>query len=44
MKRSFDDFTKKFGGKVFVVFSIDGKISNPEVINQIEQEIINLKH
>lgn len=28
MKASFNDFTKKFGGQVFVVFSIDDKIKN----------------
>jgi hypothetical protein len=42
MKASFDDFTKKFGGQVFVVFSIDDKIKNEEVIEQIAQEIKRL--
>lgn len=42
MKASFDDFTKKFGGQVFVVFSIDDKIRNEEVIEQIAQEIKRL--
>ena len=42
MKASFEDFTKKFGGQVFVVFSIDDKIKNEEVIGQIAQEIKRL--
>lgn len=42
MKASFDDFTKKFGGRVFVVFSIDDKIKNEEVVEQIAQEIKRL--
>jgi hypothetical protein len=42
MKASFDDFTKKFGGQVFVVFSIDDKIKNEEVIGQIAAEIKRL--
>lgn len=42
MKASFDDFTKKFGGQVFVVFSIDDKIKNEEVIEQIANEIKRL--
>ncbi len=42
MKASFDEFTKKFDGKVFVVFSIDDKIKNEEVIEQIAKEIERL--
>jgi hypothetical protein len=42
MKASFDDFTKKFGGKVFIVFSIDDKIKNEEVIEEIAEEIKRL--
>jgi len=42
MKASFSDFTKKFGGQVFVVFSIDDKIKNEEVIGQIAAEIKRL--
>lgn len=42
MKASFDDFTKKFGGQVFVVFSIDDKIKNEEVVDHIAQEIKRL--
>jgi len=42
MKASFDDFTKKLGGKVFIVFSIDDKIKNEEVIEEIAEEIKRL--
>ncbi|GIV43095.1 MAG: hypothetical protein KatS3mg035_0218 [Bacteroidia bacterium] len=42
MKASFEDFTKKFGGQVFIVFSVDDKIKNEEVIEQIAQEIKRL--
>ncbi|MBN8587679.1 MAG: MjaI family restriction endonuclease [Rhodothermia bacterium] len=42
MKASFDDFTKKFGGQVFVVFSIDDNIKNEDVVGQIAEEIKRL--
>ena len=42
MKTSFADFTQKFGGKVFVVFSKDGEIANKEVVDEIKQEIERL--
>lgn len=42
MKASFSDFTSKFGGQVFVVFSIDDKITNKEVVDQIGVEIKRL--
>jgi len=42
MRESFDEFTKKYGGKVFIVFSIDDKIANEEVIKQIADEIKRL--
>ena len=42
MRASFDEFTKIFGGKVFIVFSIDDKIKNEEVIVQIANEIKRL--
>lgn len=43
MKGSFEDFTQKFQGKVFVVFSVDGEIANPEIIHEIGHEIERLK-
>jgi hypothetical protein len=42
MKASFADFEEKFGGKVFVVFSLDGEIANKEVIEEIKTEIERL--
>ncbi|MDR1544407.1 MAG: MjaI family restriction endonuclease [Prevotellaceae bacterium] len=43
MKASFADFEEKFGGKVFVVFSLDGEIANKEIITEIKNEIERLK-
>jgi len=42
MKASFNNFTEQFGGHVFVVFSIDDKIKNEEVYEQIANEIKRL--
>jgi len=42
MKASFRDFTKKFGGNVFVIFSEKEKIRNTEVIGRIAEEIERL--
>ena len=42
MKASFDDFTERFGGKVFIVFSFDGEIGNVEVLDHIKKEIERL--
>ena len=44
MKASFEDFKEKYGGEVFVVFSLDGKIANPEVIDEITKEIESLRN
>lgn len=43
MKASFDDFTEKYGGKVFIVFSQEEVIANKDVIDQIATEIERLK-
>ena len=43
MKASFEEFEKKYGGKVFIVFSVDDKIENKDVLQEIEAEIIRLK-
>jgi len=43
MKASFEDFAKKYRGKVFIVFSVDDKIKNEDVIQQIAEEIKRLK-
>ncbi len=42
MKASFADFEKKFGGKVFIVFSLNGEIANSDVISEIQKEIKRL--
>ena len=43
MKASFADFKEKFGGNVFVVFSLDGEIANKKVIEEIKNEIDRLR-
>lgn len=42
MKASFADFEDDFGGKVFIVFSLDGEIGNKTVIDDIRAEIERL--
>ena len=44
MKASFNDFTEKFGGKVFIVYSQKGEIANTEVIDSIREEIERLQN
>lgn len=43
MKASFADFTEKYHGKFFLVFSVDDKIYNEDVIDKIREEITRLK-
>ena len=43
MKANFNDFTAKYGGKVFVVFSLDGEIANNEVTEEIKAEVERLR-
>lgn len=43
MKASFEDFTERFGGKVFIVYSQKEVIANTEVIDEIALEIERLK-
>lgn len=43
MKKSFEDFTERYGGKVFIVYSQKEVIANTEVIEEIEKEIKRLK-
>ena len=42
MKASFAEFEEKFGGKVFVIFSLDGEIANKCIIEEIQKEIARL--
>jgi hypothetical protein len=43
MKASFEAFTRDFGGKVFIVYSLDGEIANREVIEEIQNEMERLE-
>jgi hypothetical protein len=43
MKASFREFEQKYGGKVFIIFSIDDEIKNTEVIEEIQKEIERLQ-
>ncbi len=36
MKASFEYFTVDLGGKVFIIFSLDGEIGNKEISTEIE--------
>ncbi len=42
MKASFEEFEAEFGGKVFVIFSLDGEIANKEILIQIDAEIARI--
>ena len=43
MRGSFASFSKKYRGNVFIVISVDDKIKNTEVIDQIAIEVEHLK-
>ena len=43
MKASFREFERKYGGKVFIIFSVDDEIKNMEVLKEIRKEIERLK-
>lgn len=43
MKASFREFERKYGGKVFITFSLDGEIANKEVLTEIATEIERLR-
>jgi hypothetical protein len=43
MKASFREFERKYGGKVFIIFSVDDEIKNMEVLEEIKKEIDRLK-
>lgn len=42
MKTGFQDFEEDYGGKVFIVFSLDGEIANKEVLKEIDAEVERL--
>ncbi len=43
MKASFQDFEADYGGKVFIIFSLDGEVANENILKDIEKEIEKLK-
>lgn len=43
MKSNFAEFTKKYGGKVFIIFSDDGEIADSKVIEDLKKEIYRLE-
>ncbi len=44
MEKSFQEFTKQYKGKVFIVFSKNNQIANERILNEIQQEIKKLKN
>lgn len=44
MKANFADFERKYKGRVFIIFSLDGEIGNKEILKEIEAEIWRLKN
>lgn len=42
MKASFAEFTDKYKGHVFVIYSLDGEVGNKEVYEDIEKEVKRL--
>lgn len=44
MKASFEEFTRQFGGKVFIIFCEKERIKNEEVIEEIKKEIERIKN
>ncbi len=43
MRNSFAAFSEEFSGKVFIIFSLDGEVGNPEILPQIADEIDRLQ-
>jgi hypothetical protein len=41
-KQSFNEFTMKYGGNVFVLYKINDTIKNEDVIEEIRREIVKL--
>lgn len=44
MKAGFQDFASQYGGKVFIIFSLDGEIDNTDIFKEIDVEIERLKN
>ncbi|MGH2638488.1 MAG: MjaI family restriction endonuclease, partial [Rhabdochlamydiaceae bacterium] len=43
MRASFEAFTAKYGGRVFIVYSVGDEIANQNVIEEIEAEVNKLR-
>lgn len=43
MKQNFDKFEQDYGGKVFIVYSLEKEIADQEIIKEIQAEITRLK-
>ncbi|MEA2076347.1 MAG: MjaI family restriction endonuclease [Euryarchaeota archaeon] len=43
MEESFRNFEREYGGKVFIIFSIDGNVENEERYDEIENEIKRIR-
>lgn len=43
MKASFREFERRYGGKVFIIFSLDGEIADKEVLKDIKAEMKRLR-
>ena len=44
MQSSFTEFEAEYGGKVFILFSLDGEIANKSILQEIESEINRLSN
>jgi len=42
MRANFSDFEERYGGKVFIVYSLDGEIAEKQIIQEIQHEIERL--
>jgi len=42
MRASFDDFSSKYGGKVFIIYSLDGEVANKDVMKAIRDEVARI--
>jgi len=43
MEQSFREFEKQFGGRVFIIYSVEDRIQNKDVIGEIGDEITRLR-
>jgi hypothetical protein len=43
MRASFGEFSERFKGQVFIVYSLDGEVANPDVVDKIDLEVTRLR-